>query len=238
MIAMSYRPTISVYVDGHIADIGYYRNWDDTDLFFEAVAIAALFSGCKSVREYNEKKFGRQKVFYSLEPEEFENTEDNLQFFESCSEWPILVDLTAKCIYISEGAKEEEELNAIPSSLDSHENYGYRKMHRRTGLSRVEALLAGVPYKYNPTAFEVYEEPIPAVASISVQNVGYFMSHCWIPLSQVDMEEVLGMYLKYDELQKHLSTTMLDLLQKEKELMLKKARKLYEVSARSLFSQS
>ena len=97
---MSYRPTISVYIDGHIADIGYYRNWDDTDLFFEAVAIAALFHDCKSVSEYNEKKFGQQKVYYIVSPETFENTEENLKFFEEHSECPILVDLTAKSIYI------------------------------------------------------------------------------------------------------------------------------------------
>ena len=80
---MSYRPTISVYINGHIADIGYYRNWDDKDLFYEAFAIAALFYKCKSIPEYNAKKFGRQKVYYSVEPEIFENTEGNLKFFES-----------------------------------------------------------------------------------------------------------------------------------------------------------
>ena len=234
---MSYRPTISVYIDGHIADIGYYRNWDDTDLFFEAFAIAALFHECRTVQEYNEKKFGRQKVFYSVDPEEFENTEENLKFFESCSEWPILVDLTAKCIYKSEGAKDGDELKAIPSALDKHENYGYRKMYRRTGLSRVEALLAGVPYKYEPTAFEEYEEPIPSVTSISVRNVDYLMSHCRIPFAQTDMDEVLRMYLKYDELKKHLSTTVIELLQKEEQFKMKKVSKSLGEAARSLFSQ-
>lgn len=215
---MSDRPTISVYIDGHIADIGYYRNWDPTDLFFEAIAIAALFGKCTSIQEYSEKKYGKQKVSYSLEPEVFENTEENLKSLEACSEFPILIDLTAKCIYRSRGAKEREKLYAIPSAFDKHDNYDYRKEHRRTGLSRVETLLAGLSYTYDPTAFEEYEEPIPAVSSISMQDVCYLLSYFRIPLSQVDMDEVLDMYLEYDELKRHLSTTMVDLLKKERRI--------------------
>lgn len=213
---MSYRPTISVYINGHIADIVYYKNWDDIDLFFEAVAIAALFHECKSIAQYNDKKFSRQKVYYALEPETFENTEENLAFFESCSEWPILVDLTAKCIYVSEGAKQKEDLFDIPSALEDHDNYGYRKAYRRTGMSRVECLIAGIPYIYDPTAYEEYQEEIPAVKSISIRNVDRVMAHCRIPFDHVDMEEVLNMFLEHEELQDHLSTTAVELLRKER----------------------
>ena len=205
---MSYRPTISVYINGHIADIGYYRNWDDKDLFFEAFAIAALFYKSKSIPEYNGKKFGRQKVYYSVEPESFENTEENLKLFESCSERPILVDLTEKCIYISEGTKEKSELLAIPSALDNHKNYVYMKMRRRTGI----------PYTYDPTAYEEYEEKIPAVDSITFRNVDRVLVHCRIPFDHVDMDGLLNMFLEYEELQSHLSTEILELLQKEEEL--------------------
>lgn len=219
---MSYRPTISVYNNGHIADIGYYRNWDDKDLFYEAFAIAALFYKCKSIPEYNAKKFGRQKVYYSVEPEIFENTEENLKFFESHSERPILVDLTAKCIYISEGTKEKSELLAIPSALEHHKNYGFRKVRRRTGMSYTDCLLAGIPYTYDPTAYEEYEEEIPAVNRITVRNVDQVLVHCRIPFDHVDMDGLLNMFLEYEELQSHLSTTILELLQKEKELEYKK----------------
>ena len=47
---MAYRPTISVYIDGQIADLGYYRNWQDEDLFYEALAMAAVFHDCKTIR--------------------------------------------------------------------------------------------------------------------------------------------------------------------------------------------
>lgn len=219
---MSYRPTISVYINGHIADIGYYRNWDDTDLFFEAFAIAALFCKCKSIPEYNLKKFGKQKVFYSLEPETFENTEENLKFFESCSEWPILIDLTAKCIYVSKGAKEKSELLVIPSAFENHKNYGYEKACRRTGLSHVENLIADISYTYDPLAYEVYEEEIPSVDRISVRNVDRVMEHCRIPFDHVDMDGLLDLFLEHKELQSHLSTTVVEMLKKEGHLKVKK----------------
>lgn len=181
---MSYRPTISVYMNGHIADIGYYGNWNDADLFFEALATAALFHECKSIAEYNEKKFGRQKVYYA---------EENLEFLESCSEWPILVDLTAQCIYVSEGAKEKSELLALPSA----------------------------------------REEIPAGGRISVRNIERVMSHCRIPFDHVEMDDILDMFLEYEELQNHLSTTVIELLEKEKR---HQAGKMTGPAARSLFS--
>ena len=49
---MSDRYTISVYLQGKIADIGYYRNWDEKDLLYEAVATAALYEDCRTVEEY------------------------------------------------------------------------------------------------------------------------------------------------------------------------------------------
>ncbi len=56
---MSFRPTISVYINGHIVDIGYYRNWDEKSLLYEAVAIAALYEDCRSAEEYLQRKIGQ-----------------------------------------------------------------------------------------------------------------------------------------------------------------------------------
>ena len=105
----------------------------------------------------------------------------------------------------------------IPSALENHKNYGYRKALRFTGMDYVDCLLAGIPYTYDPTAYEEHEEEIPAVDWISVRNVDQVMAHCRIPFDHVDMDELLDMFLKYEELQSHLSTTILELLQKEKE---------------------
>ena len=54
-------------------------------------------------------------MYFSLDPVLFENTEKNMKFLESCSECPILIDLTAKCIYRSVGAKTGKRLRRIPS---------------------------------------------------------------------------------------------------------------------------
>lgn len=64
-------------------------------------------------------------------------------------------------------------------------------------MSRVECALARIPYKTDPTAFEVYEEAIPAVKRITVRNVGRVMVHCRIPFSHVDMNEMLEMFWKH-----------------------------------------
>ncbi len=100
---MSYRPTISVYINDRIVDCGYYQNWYDKDLFYEAVAIAAFFGNCSSREEYYDRMFCTQKVFHVLEPEVFEATEENLRWFEEASEFPVIVDLTEKCIYTNFG---------------------------------------------------------------------------------------------------------------------------------------
>ena len=112
---MSFRPTIAVYVNGQIADLGYYRDWEVSCLFFEAIAIAAIFHQCKSIEEYRDKKFGAQKIYYSLDPEIIENTQEELSEMESWSEYPLLIDLSAGYIYNHVGCLSSEELEKIPS---------------------------------------------------------------------------------------------------------------------------
>lgn len=108
---MSYRPTISIYVNGEIADYGYYRNWSDEDLFYEAIAYAALFYDCKTKEEYRDRAFHTQKITYIVSPERFENTQENLSFFEAHSEFPIIVDLSLQNIYTNYGAITDKELS-------------------------------------------------------------------------------------------------------------------------------
>ena len=49
------------------------------------------------------------------------------------------------------------------------------------------------------------------------------------------MDEILGMFWKYDEMSRRLSTTVLDLLQKEKQARMKNASGALGGAARSLF---
>ena len=97
---MSFRPTISVYLNGRIIDYGYYRNWRTKYLFYEAAALASFFGDCRTREEYFNRRYGTQRVLYVFEPESFESTEENLMWFEENSEFPIIVDLTEKCIYV------------------------------------------------------------------------------------------------------------------------------------------
>ena len=110
---MSFRPTISIYFNGKIADIGYYRNWEEMDLLGEAMAIAVAARGCRTLEEYRDKVFGRQTVYYSISPESWENTPRNLKRLEECSEMPIVVDMTARAIYVSSGALPKRRIRKI-----------------------------------------------------------------------------------------------------------------------------
>ena len=199
---MAYRPTISVYINGRIVDIGYYRNWDDNNLFFEAIATAALFGECKSAYEYNQKRYGRQEIYYDLSPEYWENTEENMKELESYSEFPILVDLTSKCIYNSTGARRPEELMKLPNALEEHKNYGFYTMARIVGSKP-------------KISVEEYRKEYPAVKKITAQNVGYVMGHCRISFEHIDMNEVLNLFRRENALQYHLSTGIVELLLKE-----------------------
>ncbi len=113
---MSFRPTIAVYYNGKIADIGYYRNWDEMDLLGEAMAIAVAARECGTLEEYRDKVFGRQTVCYSISPESWENTPGNLKRLEKCSEMPIVVDMTARAVYVSCGAVSKKRLRKIPEA--------------------------------------------------------------------------------------------------------------------------
>lgn len=115
---MAFRPTIAVVIGKEIADIGYYRNWDIEDLFIEALGLAVLYRDCKTVEEYRMKVFGTQKISYIVEPESFENTQENLRMLEDCSEFPVSVDLTRGAIYCGYCDASDEFLINKPDVTD------------------------------------------------------------------------------------------------------------------------
>lgn len=141
---MSFRPTIAVYIDGQIADLGYYRDWDASDLFFEAITIAAIFHHCKSIEEYRNMKYGSQQVHYILDPAEIENTQENLKEIESWSEYPILIDLSAGYIYHHVGCLIGAELEKIPlidvekAFFNVHPDYDYILEHHKIQLNSID----------------------------------------------------------------------------------------------------
>jgi hypothetical protein len=194
---MSFRPTIAVFVEGRTADFGYYRNWDEESLFFEALTIALLYSDCGSIEEYRERKFGAQKVFYCLSPEEFENTDENLAFLLSCSEFPIAVDLTAGCIYVSETPLSAEELKALPSALDPEERR--KRLNARVSAPHVcEEHELEVP----PEALFALEELAGArnIGTINSQtDFGTILERFRIPFGELDRETVLDLLRDWED---------------------------------------
>ena len=115
---MSFRPTVSVVIGGKIADIGYYRNWYSRDLFIEALALAVLYSDCRTIEEVRDRAFGTQKIGYIVEPEIFENTQDDLRWLEDCSEMPITVDLTRRAIYEGYSDISDMSVEHKPEAVD------------------------------------------------------------------------------------------------------------------------
>ncbi len=206
---MSFRPTISVYINGHIVDIGYYRNWDEKSLLYEAVAIAALYEDCRNAGEYLQRRFGRQKISYVIEPEVFENTEENLKWMESCSEWPILVDLTARCIYRGTEAKSGEALRKIPDY--DEDIIGYRTMHKpvwRPGTCEEAAFQSGDywGYSHKNKRYRETREEVPGYTRVNTgTEFADLLDYSKLPFDRMDLKEVICCLKTWPEARYHLS---------------------------------
>lgn len=112
---MSFRPTVSVYVGGRIADISLCRNWLPESLLMESVSLLLLGAECKTREEYLMKRYGATRIDHFLFPERIPNTEAGLKKLESCSELPILVDLDTRNIYVGTRALSAQELRSRPN---------------------------------------------------------------------------------------------------------------------------
>lgn len=201
---MSFRPTIAVFANGRIADVGYYKNWHEKALFCEALTIGLLYSDCASPEEFRERKFGRQQVFYSLSPEVFENTDEDLSFLLSCSEFPVAVDLTAGCVYLSETPLSEEAVSALPSALDPEE--------RRRLLNASESLAHSafehapcVPSEKHGSLEEM--SSVERVGDLDAQIDYYYelLKHFRIPFRELDRGKVLALLREWEEVGRYLS---------------------------------
>ena len=201
---MSYRPTISIYVGGEIADYGYYRNWDDEDLFYVAIAYATLFHDCKTREEYLEQAYHTQKIYKVLEPEIFENTPNNLRFLEEHSEFPIIVDLTLKNIYVNYGRLRPEELSIIHtfdnpySYKDFIRLYQFRLNHTSEYMGRVECPEKCLKKDY---ADLMYERKRFGTRMDFYKLLNYYR----IPFDTLNHEEILNMYRSNENLKRHCS---------------------------------
>lgn len=94
---MSYRPTLSIYLNHRLSTVFYLRNFSDEDLFHEAIALSAL--SCdpayrKFLDEWNDEDGMNEEIL-------------------QCSEFPVVLDLDASCIYVSYEQLTPEEIASL-----------------------------------------------------------------------------------------------------------------------------
>lgn len=136
---MSERPTISVYLDECIVDIGYYRNWSGMELLWECCDLAKRLDGCKSYGEIQEhlEKLSEDSGSPACPelspafdaPAEDANLvqmcaplsrsgghhpdEELMLELESHSEFPIIIDLSRRCFYYGESGFLAEDIKVL-----------------------------------------------------------------------------------------------------------------------------
>ena len=108
---MSFRPSISIYLGQDLLDVGIYPDWEIKDLFFEALAVGALFSSCRTAQEYRRLRNSRRTIVSFIDPE---NEDRALADAEALSDYCLVVDLQAGCIYHKSGCLSREEPGALP----------------------------------------------------------------------------------------------------------------------------
>ena len=140
---MSFRATIAVYYGNKAADIRYYRNWDPLNLLFEAFATAAVAGECIGWRAYRiriREALGQDTDNYSDEEED-----EIISFYEEASEYPIIVDVRARRIYLR-GTKRDDRYTKVFDRIDEKIN--------------VTELLSGSGVRYSGKMLESFRETV------------------------------------------------------------------------------
>ena len=140
---MSFRATIAVYYRGKAADIRYYRNWDPLNLLFEAFATAYAAGQCAGWRAYRfliREALGQDTENYSDEEED-----EIIRFYEEASEYPIIVDVKTRRIYLR-GTERDDRYTEVFDRIDEKMN--------------VTELLSGRGVRYSGRMLESFRETI------------------------------------------------------------------------------
>lgn len=208
---MSYRPTISVYINGKIVDIGYYRNWHDKDLFYQAITIAAFYCDCTSKEEYNERMFGTKEIIHVLEPETFESTEENLKWFESLSEFPLMVDLTEKYIYASyEGLLSGRALKERPTATDNRKSLCSKKVWKKLRPEKGDYMDHIMNGSFYDSGYGYADKAIQRISTNSPdEDFTAILKNCKISFEQRDLKAIRRIILDWDMAVYHLSKKLL-----------------------------
>ncbi len=140
---MSFRATIEVYYGEKAADIRYYRNRDPLDLLFEAFATAYAAGECAGWRAYRfmiREALGQDTENYSDEEED-----EIIRFYEEASEYPIIVDVRARRIYL-QGSERDDRYTKVFDRIDEKMN--------------VTELLSGSGVRYSRKMLESFRRTV------------------------------------------------------------------------------
>lgn len=209
---MSYRPSISVYIKGKIVDYGYYRNWKDKNLFYQAVTIAAFYGDCKSREEYYDRMYGTQNVIHVFAPETFEASEENLKWFEELSEFPVIVDLTEKYIYASyNGVLSGKELQERPSVTDKRRLICNKEVWKKLRPEKGDYFDHITNGSFYDSGYGYVKKAIQNIGSNSPdENFTAILKNCKISFAQWDMEIFKKLIFEWDKAVYHMSKNLLE----------------------------
>ena len=198
---MSERPTISVYLDDHIADVGYYRNWSGIELLWECCDLAERLDGSRTYQEVQERlgklsEDSGSPACPELSPE-FNPPEEDAKLtqmlaplarsgghhpdeelmleLESNSEFPIVIDLDRRCFYYGERGFRADDIETV----------GWREWLEDNGAETNWGARYGTFYDYWASAG----------MAVSLDDVDAVLA--WLETDQRDLNSVVasGTYL-------------------------------------------
>lgn len=95
---MGMRPTIAVCYDGHIVDILCYKDVGIGSLIYCAFKTYVCYKDCKNASEFLEKRTAEIREKYP-DYKRCDDSEESMIQFARWSDFPLIVDMTKRCVY-------------------------------------------------------------------------------------------------------------------------------------------
>ncbi len=142
---MSFRATVEVVYAEKRAWIGFYRNWDEMSLLFEAHAAALVAQRCADADVF--RRFIQGLIYRGEEIPDDSETDETVRIYEEISEYPVTVDVLRGRIYLrgywpcAEKRKQEDT-------------------QRTFAQTDVTALLCGEGIRYSERTLEMFRKEL------------------------------------------------------------------------------
>ena len=190
-------------------------NWREEDMFYEAVAIMAVFVDCRTADDY--WRLRRELAGEGSDNKIYRFDKRFMHELEQESEFPLLVDLTGRKIYSSFCLARNRDLRKIHEvgnpyeSMDEFVNYSFRKgsyewlyMTWARGKKNMDREIAYIRKRQLP--LPITEEEITPL------HVDEMINHYKISFSRRAIREVRLAFQDEPALKNHLSTKMSEMV--------------------------